>query len=388
MLYLERLRAKIAMLGERAIEQQRRRRDACDQALAQLARSPDPEHLRELVAHQEEEDADFALPVTEAPLDRRFTVEPAPPVGLTVIAVDGSQIMPDRHSAVLYYLIQVGGLVFCYDGSAPTSHRDATLHYDETELYDSDGRIIGHQVGMRRTVAELAFLSTLASDVRAEGDADPLVALTDGPLLWPYSGRSEKERTLLPAYMEALAGLRAARALPAGFVERPGGRPLLNTLNLLPSETTSDTGKESDGVPAHLDDRALMARHLSPGERTVWLKRHSPMNRQHAQQGHEIWFCYLNVGEPGHPVIGRVEIPQWATTVREGSTNLHAVLVHQALILHGYPYALARAHELALVTQEDKNALDALLQRRLMEAGLPTRPSEKARQKSYLGRRR
>ena len=381
MLHLEQLRSDVQALSARAVEQQRRRQAACEQALARLAASPDPARVRARVAHQQGGRETFALPATDAPLDRRCTAEPAPPAGTTAVAVDGSQIMPDRHAAVLYYLIQVGGLVFRYDGAAPTPHREATLHFDEAELYDRDGRIIGHQLGMRRTVAELAFLAQLTA--QADGDVAPVVALTDGPLLWPYSRRSEEEQTLLPNYLAAMDRLRETRALAAGFVERPGGRPLLNTLSLLSSEAG-----EAASAPAHLDDRTLMARYLAPGERSVWLIRRSAMNERHRRAGHEIWFCYVNVGARGQPVIARVETPHWAAQRDEGSETLHAVLTDQARILHGYPYALARAHELALVTRDDKTALDNLLQRRLMEAGLPTRPSEKARQKSYLGRRR
>jgi len=385
MLHLEQLRAEIKALSERTVEQQQRQQAFYQQALARLADSPDPGKLRELVAHQED-GGDFALPATDAPLNQRFASEPAPPRGTTVIAVDGSQIMPDRHAAVLYYLIQVGGLIFCYDGTTPTQHRDATLHFKESELYDNKGQIIGHQLGMRRTVAELAYLAELTAVVRAQGDADPVIALTDGPLLWPHSGRTEEEQTLLPKYVAALSRLEETDALPAGFVERPGGRPLLNTLNLLPLDEANDDAPAK--TLAHLDDHTLMARYLAPGERTVWLKRPSPMNRQHARRGHEIWFCYFNAGMLDHPVIARVEAPAWAAKGKDWSRIVHAALHHQALILHGYPYALARAHELALVTQKDKTTLDNLLQRRLVEAGLSPRPSEKSRQKSYLGRRR
>lgn len=386
MLHLEQLRSDIRALGERAVAQQRRQQDAYDQALARLAAAPDARRLRELIAHQQETGEEFALPATDVPLNQRLTQEPAPPPDITVVAVDGSQTMPDRHAAVLYYLIQVGGLVFRYDGSAPTPHREATLHFDDAELYDHQGQIIGHQVGMRRTAAELTYLAELAAEARTVGEPGPVVALTDGPLLWPYSGRTEEDHTLLPDHMAALNRLKDADAMPAGFVERPGGHPLLNLLSLVPLDEESSAGPEP--AATHLDDQSLMARYLAPGERTAWLKRRSPMNRRHARHGHEIWFCYINTGAPDYPVIARVETPAWAAAREGWSAILHAVLVHQAVVLHGYPYALARAHELALVTQDDKAALDNLLQRRLMAAGLPVRPSEKARQKSYLGRRR
>ena len=44
---------------------------------------------------------------------------PTPPPQATIIAADGSQIMPDRHAAHLYYLINVGGIIY-HHGSGQT----------------------------------------------------------------------------------------------------------------------------------------------------------------------------------------------------------------------------------------------------------------------------
>jgi hypothetical protein len=61
--------------------------------------------------------------------------------------------------------------------------------------------------------------------------------------------------------------------------------------------------------------------------------------------------------------------------------------MHQSQALNGYPYVLARAHEQALVTMQDKAAFDAVIERKLMAQGFMPHISEKARQKSYLGSR-
>ncbi|HEY89237.1 MAG TPA: hypothetical protein G4N98_05830, partial [Thermoflexia bacterium] len=55
-------------------------------------------------------------------------------------------------------------------------------------------------------------------------------------------------------------------------------------------------------------------------------------------------------------------------------------------VLHGHPYVLARAHELALVTHQDQAALNNLLQQELSAAGITTHISVKAEQKAYLGK--
>jgi len=66
---------------------------------------------------------------------------------------------------------------------------------------------------------------------------------------------------------------------------------------------------------------------------------------------------------------------------------LQSVLQHQAQVLGGYPYVLARAHEEALVTSRDKGILEQTIQRELLRDGLYTEPSAKAQQKSLLSHR-
>src|SRR5713226_7476294 len=51
-----------------------------------------------------------AIPTTE-PVNAAFGL-PAIPTRYTVIAADGSQIYPDRHGVALYYLVNVGSIVF------------------------------------------------------------------------------------------------------------------------------------------------------------------------------------------------------------------------------------------------------------------------------------
>jgi hypothetical protein len=59
-----------------------------------------------------------AIP-TQEPL---LTVYPAPahPPRLNILGADGSQIHPDRHSAALYYLINIGSILVAH-GSGPAS---------------------------------------------------------------------------------------------------------------------------------------------------------------------------------------------------------------------------------------------------------------------------
>ena len=51
----------------------------------------------------------------------------------------------------------------------------------------------------------------------------------------------------------------------------------------------------------------------------------------------------------------------------------------------GYPYVLARAHELALISTDERRDLEEMVTAALRRQGLDPRPSEKAWQKELTG---
>ena len=384
MLRLERLKPAIEALSRQAQIRLQQAEKELTHVVQWLESAPSPAALRTQLAQQRDAEEELALPQTEWPLATRLQAADAPPQGSVLIGVDGSQIAPDRHAIALYYVIQIGALIFRYNGQAPTPSQEAALHFAEHELYDEKGLLIGGQLGMRRTVAELRHAATLAENVRAEGAPLPILALTDGPLLWPYTGRSKEEESALPLYFAAFDHLRDAGAMPVGFVERPGGRGLIELLWRSRLDDSGQPRHKGEQRPEAVDDELLMQHILAPGERSTWFARTSAMNERHARYGHAVWFCYLNIGDADAPVIARIEAPRWAAERTDWGATLHAILLHQAHILHGNPYVLARAHELALVTHQDKAALESLLHRQLLERGLVARPSEKARQKGFF----
>ncbi|MBN2391927.1 MAG: DNA double-strand break repair nuclease NurA [Anaerolineae bacterium] len=395
MLHIERLKADIDVLSRLAAERKSSREDDVARALRWLAEAPAPATLRERLAPVTSGEHNWpgALPAADAPLAARVTVISDPPHGAVVIGVDGSQVYPDSHAVALYYLIQIGGLAFAYDGSRPRPYSCETLHFKDEELYDAQGYLISpERVGMERLVREMEYLAELTALERRLAPAAPFLALTDGPLLWPYVERSRADFQVVDAYLDALTEIRQAGGLPVGYVARPGGRALSELLWVSQLAPEDVPGRLPENPLHRLTDAALMAHFLAPGERSAWFTRPSATNRRHAGHGHAVWFCYVNVGTPSASAvytdaIARVEVPEWGALNEDAITTLHAVLLHQSQVLNGYPYVLARAHEEALVTTADKVALDGEIQRHLFSQGILARPSEKAQQKAYLGRR-
>ena len=226
MLRLEHIRADIEQLNQQAVKNRQENAQKIADALQWLAQAPASALLREQLQTHANTTSTWpgALPVTDAPLTQHFPAVHLPPKDTTVIAVDGSQIYPDHHAAVLYYLIQVGAIIFRYNGQAPTQQGQAKLYFHDHEIYDEEGQIISiRHIGLQRTLAEIDYLAESVESARAQGASHPILALLDGPLLWPQRINRE-ERAALRHYLRSMYRIQQAGGIPVGFVERPSGR--------------------------------------------------------------------------------------------------------------------------------------------------------------------
>ena len=108
---------------------------------------------------------------------------PEAPESATLVAVDGSQIYPDPHAAMQYYLINMGVFVYYFgEPRLPYQFTQPELVYNENLLLDRDGRLITNQtVNARRSVMEMQWLAKEAWNRRAE--PRPLIGFHDGGLL-------------------------------------------------------------------------------------------------------------------------------------------------------------------------------------------------------------
>ena len=132
----------------------------------------------------------------------------------------------------------------------------------------------------------------------------------------------------------------------------------------------------------HLPDRATFAT-LPPGARSALFVSAKETNQEHyAPQGHEVHFFYLNVAkEEQQPVIARVEVPGWVVRDTERLDLIHGAVVAQARITGDYPYALARADELAYISSRERAAFEEMVMTALLRAGVRSAPSPKAHYK-------
>lgn len=325
-----------------------------------------------------------ALP-TEDPLDESFGPGSLPEK-YHVLGADGSQVYPDRLASALFYLINIGAIHIPYGTkSPPSTFSRPSLGYAPEQLRTAAGWPVDASIiNARRDVAELRELTRLAG----ETTGSPTLALMDnGLLLWfllQLGGVASSEADRLrDDYLSHLEGIKESGAALAGYIDRPASANVLALLHLskIPGHRIDDDRLREDPFRP-LIDREIFS-WLPEGHRSARFVNASPVNQQFQAAGHQVQFFYLNLGDPAG--IVRVEIPSWVSEAPELLGLAHAGILTQCEALEGYPYALARAHELAVVAQPEREALGRMLNQVLMRRGILPRPSRKALAKRWLG---
>ena len=391
-LELNKVSHQVVQLGEQAAQRQRDLAAVVPEVQKILRDHADDANLRELARRATETQKwRGAIPMGER-LDAGID-PPAHPARLTIVAGDGSQIYPDRHGAALYYLINVCTIIFKHgSGQAPIVATDPQVYGDAGALYEDEQLVSGPLINARRNLAELTKISELAL---AEIEDDPTAALMDGTLaLWARAetiSKDEQDR-LERDYIRHLDRLRDAKVALGAFVSRPRST-FVAALAQLATYDDADQAlsavRNDRTAPFNgLRDTAIFASMLKPGQRTAVYEVAPGWNTTYRQAGHSIHFFYVNVGTPTRPELARVEVPVWVAHDRSALGLIHTVIVEQCRVAPGYPYVLARSHEIAVVTNAERAEFENMLATQLTRLGIEARPSEKAYQKSLLARKR
>jgi len=313
---------------------------------------------------------------------------PARVAHLTVIGADGSQIYPNRHSLTLYYILNFGALIFRYgvENKVPGEKTYGQLYYEEKDLLDDEGGLItAEMVNAQRSIGELALLAELAA---TEAQTTPTVTLLDNGLLLYLAWREQKPKfaeRVTENYLRQLDELRNTTAALAGITDRPRSANLLRLLHLfgLPTEPKTDADLRLGRDWRGLTDAVFFA-DLPPGHRSALFMFAGPDNlHQYQPRGHGIYFFFLNASHTPHqPHLLRVEVPEWVALNPSLLELAHAAIYAQCQMLNGFPYVLARADQLAVVSETERKAIEERVARALIQNGLPVAFSLKQQQKT------
>jgi hypothetical protein len=396
-LELNKLTGQVAVMGQAMAARADKLSGRADQARELLAAQPE-------VSEELKRKIDAARRIDEwrrgcLPLGARLNERCRPlvqPRVFILIAADGSQIFPDRHGIASYYLLNTGAIVLrAGTGEAPTVSSVPEIFFEDADLYDEEGRMRSAEfISAQRNRRELSALADLAEVERTAlgGDlAVPIVCLIDGPLLPWIRTDPDRPETLneeLAFFAAQMDRLRAADAIPVGYVDRPGSAYVLRVLELigLPiAGITREALRESPFI--QLTDRQLFA-NLAPGERTGLFEPISDTNdRYSTRSGDRIAFAYANFArQPGrsNAAIARFEVPGWIAS-NPAKLDLAQAAIYTNCEPTSYPYVLARAHELAVVGGAEKEGLEQMLFQVMLRNGLMPEISFKATNKLLTG---
>jgi hypothetical protein len=283
--------------------------------------------------------------------------------------------LPSRHAITLYYLINVGSIVYRHgSGEKPqTFNPTPQLCYTTEDILDAQGRLISPgEVNVKRDLAERGVLLDLAAQAYTQRPSEPVVTLMDGQLSLrvidlPFNQQEERQRE----YIELLEKLYRAGAVVGGYVDRPRSTfvlALMHLASLPPAAINEDNLRQNPFL--HLTDLDLFD-FLGPGERSAVFAMKGKNYQIYERGGQGLHFFYLNVSlDPAGPQLARVEIPAWLAADAPALDVLHTAIVDQARITGGYPYVLARADELAVISGQEHEALEMMLAIEMRRQGL------------------
>src|SRR5262245_22058082 len=417
------VRAMSGSLATEASDKQERTQLALGRYLEESAAYADWARSAEL----SRESAAWLLARPVEPLDTIRDLPPRPP-DYALVATDGSQIDVERHGMAACYVINVGRVFLRYGArpAAKLSSRPA-LYYREEDLYLSDGvrriAIEGNYLSAKRDIEEGVALAELADEFLLANTANPrkndnekatpdttpvhqhtfanqipAIALQDGTLVrWTLAGAEKfvQERFLRPylAYLDRMH----ERGIPvASYISRPRAPEVAGTIRLMlcPDVKVAEgrgakcaecsdaaAGRTpSCSVCQGLTDADILADMLADGQRGPLFISMSRVNVE-SYGPHLIHFFYMRVGRE----VARVELPRWVAEDLDAVDLVHTLIYDQCIKGQGYPVALARAHEQAIVRAADRRAFLSMVEGSLLRAELPATDSRKRESKERQG---
>lgn len=356
--------SQIQTIGAGAKERRKKKEEAQAQARDRLAFfDAQLDFLRSKVESARAADPNIrcALPLDE-PL---ASSHPKPDSALqaTLIAADGSQINPDRHAAVQFGLVNVGAIIMKLNsGEAPLIETESNLLFGDDLLPNgipmSDG-----MVALKRDLAEREKLDELSKGMQGQ-----VVTFTDGPIeLWGAKGEDAGSyEDFIQKYKGVLSRLQSRGVTTAGYVDKPSADLVVRLLEIAMADNEQIQKLREFHPLRGVSDRWLYGERekplLPPGHRSAVFRIQSSSDKRYTGVL-SLHFFYLNVGTERHPWPVRVEVPRWVVDDREKLDLLHSVLVEQCRMMGSrpYPYLLHRAHETAIVKNEEKQQIEQLL---------------------------
>lgn len=309
----------------------------------------------------------------------------------SVLAVDGSQIYPDRHiSGVSCFLINAGGCFLSYgDKSNVTLFSEPVLFLPEQVLpLFSDISFSLDLVDLKRE--EFEFETAFRKSLQLKSEGKPFLSLFDGSLIfWHLESKQQSVKDIfLRTYLYYLKRFYEKLIPIAGYISMPKSKELVGLVKLKLCKAKQDEFTTCHGkyekcpcVQANrLVDLHLLSNMLKPYYRTTIFINRSKIAESYPSYLRPCFF-YLNVGKE-HV---RIEIPAWIAHNSELIETICKICINQSEKGYGYPVCLAEAHEQAVVKGPDRDFFYHLIRRAGIAQSRQVFASQKSIKKRGIG---
>jgi len=266
------------------------------------------------------------------------------------LAVDGSQVYPDRHEGVGCFLINIGVAQIAYGMQIPVLLSSEPTVFTGFDVDDSETASSHDLVNCIRQERELAAAVDAGMYTRQVTAGMPLLFLCDGSLVfWHLESKGPYLREkFMGSYLHALQQLYIHKILNAGYISLPKSKELVNIIrlelcNFEPNECIAQKQVR------HILDTAVARFYLEKYMRSNVFKSTATICNYYPDHL-KPYFFYLDVGSE----IARIEVPQWIAEDEQLVDCVASIMLDQAVKGQGYPIALAESHEQAVVKGPDR----------------------------------
>jgi len=320
------------------------------------------------------------LPTWTGKIDEAITA-PDSTTNYRVIAIDGSQIYPDRHQGTSCFLLNIGIAELSYGFPGKSVALNSIPHVFLGDEEKEIEHISSDYVNLRREEFEFATGCTLAKCNNDVTPLSPLLLLWDGSLIfWHLETKDPSVRSLfLTRYFNSLYELYEAGIINAAYISLPKNKELVN---LIKAEISNGDLEQLDAYAPidHILDAHIANFFLTPGTHTILFKHRSKIATYYPEPL-KPYFFYLHTGYE----IVRIELPAWIAHNSETTKTVARIIYDQSSKGRGYPIALAEAHEQAVIKGPDREFFYHLITKLGIQRKCRTKLSHKIVKKRSIG---
>lgn len=263
----------------------------------------------------------------------------------TITAIDGSQIMPSKELSYPIAMIQTGYFTIIFSNDFPNKPAETVSNTFPEILISSDSVISGAMlregdVSLKRQSLEISTAKKLLDDLSKL--PDPII-LMDGTLIYSYM-INLNPLTRQKAIDELVNFLQSAERhkIPViGYIDTSYAKDLASTLLEMQSRTNIFPVSDGSILNTVLD---RLGDYIIP-----FFCQREPIP-EYGSYANKICFSYMRVNSVK---VIRLEFPFWIWKSGRYESVMKSILA-EAIVSHGYPRVLTRAHQTAVLNNADR----------------------------------